>query len=429
VPFKVEPVTSYEDLKRQGEPLKEPSAASTIVLIESGATVDLMQYLQPPAAVNILVIDSHRPVALENVFDNSQVLILDDGYLQEHQMALREATELLGDNTLDDDHSFDSEDEIENISPSRSGIRRGISKQTLGKANELLVDYYAGSWRACPSSRLALEIADSYNKIDNNMLWLGTLGCLEAYLLENMTEEYYRGDCYEYLRRHCLRLNPPEATQSSSSQFSSGSKESSPVANNSPMRVGRIRTDEEFKFFLLRHWNIQDAMRHSRYVVGNMQTWKDRGRRLLSEFFVAMGISLDACQRDFLVMDSQAKRKFGRQVLKFADQYGLRDIQSPSFSRDFGFDLTLSASDVVYAVMALIEQPHPKIETREVSWWRTNFPGAFSALVDVGQLRPGILTAIKQQKALLHEVHTILNHRLIRYGILATPNPPFSRSL
>lgn len=245
------------------------------------------------------------------------------------------------------------------------------------------------------------------------MLWMAVLGCLETYLLEYMLEDDYRAEHYECLKRHCLRLNPPESSAVGSSQSSLSS--SSPTTAAAASKTGRIRCEEEFKFYLLRHWNIQDAMRHSRYVVGNMQTWKERGRRLLNEFFVAMGISLESCQRDYLVMDSSAKRKFQKQVLKFADQYGLVDIQSPSFIRDFGYDLSLTASDVVYALMALIEASNGK---EDPSWWRANFPRAFSALTDLSQLRNGIQLAIKQQRSLLHQAHSILNHRLLRYGTI-----------
>jgi len=97
---------------------------------------------------------------------------------------------------------------------------------------------------------------------------------------------------YEYLKTHCARLNP-DVSMVSSSQSSLGS---SPSETTSPLAVvktgsreGRIKTESEFRFLLMRHWNIQDSMRHSRYIVGRLQTWRDRGKRRLAELFAAMG--------------------------------------------------------------------------------------------------------------------------------------------
>jgi cell division control protein 45 len=144
-----------------------------------------------------------------------------------------------------------------------------------------LLDYYESSWNGEPSCRLALEIADSFHKIDNTILWMGTLGCLEAYLMERLSNDEYLLQ-YDYLRGHCNRLNPDIVL---SSQSSLGSSHHTTVI----CKEGRIRSESEFRFLLMRHWNIQDAMRHSRYIVGRLQTWRDRGKRRLSELFAKMG--------------------------------------------------------------------------------------------------------------------------------------------
>ena len=69
------------------------------------------------------------------------------------------------------------------------------------------MDYYESSWSGEPSSRIALEIADSNHKIDNHVLWLGILGCLETYLMERSSFEEYK-EQHEYLKLHVQRLNP-----------------------------------------------------------------------------------------------------------------------------------------------------------------------------------------------------------------------------
>lgn len=158
-----------------------------------------------------------------------------------------------------------------------------------------MATYYEISWTSSPSSKLALEIADAFHKLDNTVLWLGILGSLEPFLLDKIASEDYLVS-YEYLRGHCARLNPDIGLAASSQ--SSLSLGSSPLegGTGSPLRgvslgsrEGRIRVEMEYRFLLLRHWNIQDSMKHSRYIVGRLQTWRDRGKRRLAELFAAMG--------------------------------------------------------------------------------------------------------------------------------------------
>lgn len=129
---------------------------------------------------------------------------------------------------------------------------------------------------------------------------------------------------------------------------------------------------------------------------------------------------MDACQKDYLVMSSKFKREFGHKLQKFSESYGLEDVRYPSFMREFGYEMTLAASDVVYALGALMERPVlAESGVNDIMLWRTNFPISFSAVSDNGGfnlLRQGIDLAIKQHKIFVHEVNSVLNHRLIRYG-------------
>ena len=130
---------------------------------------------------------------------------------------------------------------------------------------------------------------------------------------------------------------------------------------------------------------------------------------------------MDACQKDYIVMNSKFKREFGQKLVRHASQYGIEQIKFPSFVREFGYEITLSASDVVYALMALIEKPIVQQSPDDTKLlWRNNFPATFSSLTEGNSfclIRQGIDLAIKQHKVLVHELNSVLNHRLIRYGI------------
>jgi hypothetical protein len=119
-------------------------------------------------------------------------------------------------------------------------------------------------------------------------------------------------------------------------------------------------------------------------------------------------------------MNSKFKREFSQKLIKHSSQYGIEQVKFPSFVREFGYEITLSASDVVYALMALIERPivQQSLEENDLLW-RHNFPLTFSSLSEnnsFAHIRQGIDLAIKQHKVLVHELNSVLNHRLIRYG-------------
>ena len=185
IPFKVEPVSSYGELEELNTNLfgsgSDPENTcyagdlSTIVLIECGGTIDLGKILIPPTNLSIVVLDSHRPIALENLLGNSQVLFLDDGFVTQNEQDLKEAFEALSYPSQElDDGSDQSESETENVDPQAAGnkaIKKKIHQErqviiffTLFKVKRgKLLDYYESSWNGEPSSRLALEIADSFS--------------------------------------------------------------------------------------------------------------------------------------------------------------------------------------------------------------------------------------------------------------------------
>lgn len=60
-------------------------------MIDCGGTVDLAELLSISPEMMIYLLDSHRPYNLHNVFDNSQLAILDDGFIEENLADLKQA--------------------------------------------------------------------------------------------------------------------------------------------------------------------------------------------------------------------------------------------------------------------------------------------------------------------------------------------------
>ena len=55
---------------------------------------------------------------------------------------------------------------------------------------------------------------------------------------------------------------------------------------------GHITAGPEYRFMLLRHWTLYDAMLQSRYVATRMTLWRSNGVVQLKQLLAQMGVSL-----------------------------------------------------------------------------------------------------------------------------------------
>eukprot|EP00956_Cyclotella_meneghiniana_P045458 scaffold370107_cov142-Cyclotella_meneghiniana.AAC.1 len=56
---------------------------------------------------------------------------------------------------------------------------------------------------------------------------------------------------------------------------------------------GRILSQSEYKFMLLRHTSLWDSLLHSNFVASKLQVWKAEGRQKLMELLAKMGFPLE----------------------------------------------------------------------------------------------------------------------------------------
>jgi cell division control protein 45 len=244
----------------------------------------------------------------------------------------------------------------------------------------MLLHYRYGSYYGASVAHILYEIADQLAKSSNDHLWCAILGVTYQHLLELVPEDAYGRD-FEALRDACLRENP------TSTIGASGARLSSAIDQLDYNRDGQIKQEDEFRFMLMRHWTLFNAMFHSRYVATRLGVWRERGRRLLETFIVKMGIPLHQCTRDYASMEQDFKDSLPKRLARHAADFGIREAVFSSFSRNYGYVLRLSASDAVYALMALVEAPHPEdlpigedpYAGKERVWVR-NFYSAFDAL-------------------------------------------------
>lgn len=196
--------------------------------------------------------------------------------------------------------------------------------------------YHAGTSYGMSIALTVYLLATVLERADNDLLWLSILAVTHQYVAAEIDRSRYEGE-HELLLDEVVRLNP-ETT-------------GPPDPDNRS-----ISRSDEFRFVLFRHWNLYDSMLHSGYVAGRMGIWKDRGRKKLQGLLAKMGFSLAQCTQAYAHMDVSLKRDLRGKLDAIAPEYGLVELEYPSFVRAYGFEMAaLSAADACEGLEALLE--------------------------------------------------------------------------
>lgn len=452
ISHKIRPVSGYRDLEQANKTLLEQNEdIKFIILLNCGTMVDLNNYLVSMEDVSIYVIDSHRPHNLNNIYIENNIFVFDDGDIEEDMNKIHDAWYAFNSHELSDEENSDSSNEreeeveddnrsVESYSSSdyQARSRRRFSEETTQRRAEIkekrkkrkefasiLSEYYEkGSWYGESITNILFAVASMLGREDNDMLWLAIVGltCLEIHC---QSSKKYFNRSYSLLKDEVNRLNP------------------SPLENQI---VGRahgktphdqsIRLEDEFRFMLVRHWSLYDSMLHSAYVGSRLHIWSEEGRKRLHKLLAKMGLSLVECKQTYIHMNMDLKKTLKSSLKRFAPFYGLDDVIFHSFTRTYGFKCTLSASDVSYAISALLEMGNTgvllqsktvarspdmteeeyleKFENAQNQEWLHNFYDAYDALDDVDSLERALKLAMHLQRAIVRTGITLLEKRAIK---------------
>ncbi|KAJ2798678.1 DNA replication initiation factor cdc45 [Coemansia guatemalensis] len=139
IAHKIVPVTNYSDISSMNQTLIANSSSQilSVVFLNCGAQMDIQDLLTLRDNLSVMIVDSHRPFNLYNVFWHEQVQCLDDGDVEANMDALRQAFEAIefGEAPSDDDDGSDDEDAdaVDSEEDLETGIgRKRGSSEMLG---------------------------------------------------------------------------------------------------------------------------------------------------------------------------------------------------------------------------------------------------------------------------------------------------------
>ena len=115
---------------------------------------------------------------------------------------------------------------------------------------------------------------------------------------------------------------------------------------------GTILAGTDYRFFLLRHTSLWQAMLWSDYCSTRLQLSTARG---LQKLLAQTGLPLTECHQPFVFMKPALRRKLTPKLREHAADVCLPQFKFTSFVCVTVYQSLLSASDTFYALLALLE--------------------------------------------------------------------------
>lgn len=385
VQLQIVPVFGYSELKIHYAKLDDN--INSIILVGFGSYVDIETFLEidpneyrieqtrNDAIIthedtykrHIYILDSHRPWNLDNLFGSDIVQCFDDGTVEDSLNEQKEAyfklieLEAERDSDQDDESASESEnntDDEDDENTLDNGKRahpddvqdtkqvRKLRRKQISQYERILEEYYSQGTAVVNSiSSQVYSLISAIGETNLAQLWLAILG---ATSLDTTYSAVYN-NLYPIMQDEVKRLSPGNSLHVSATR-SNGS--------NSVMKTPdtlSLEIQPDYYLFLLRHSSLYDSFYYSNFVNAKLSLWSENGKKRLHKMFARMGIPLSTAHETWLYMDNSIKRELGNIFHKNLDRYGLQDIIRDGFVRTFGYRGSISASEYVESLAALLE--------------------------------------------------------------------------
>lgn len=387
----VVPISDLNDLLAAFKDRRNSS--KYILMINIGATFDVIDLLEPEEEQIIFVADNHRPIDVYNVYRENELRLImksDDT----DPIPLYE--ELFRDGSDDeDDEMNDRRFSLEELEK-RKEIRGWEEKR-----RKILFEYSQFSYFGQSVSYIFLEIAWSLGKDCDEVLWLAIIGVTEMLISSKIELTGYENMC-RLLKNHLNRLshhddvrNPDDST--SDSLLAKKFKTS-------------ITYAKDLQLSLYRHWSLFESLRHTLFISCKFKVWNIKGHKRLLEFLAELGMPLIQCKQKYDSMDLEFRKNLLAWVEDLIEKYELENIIGSTFLLKKSFRGCYSANDVAFAVRALLESANPNqskydrfFEAQEALSWQVKTPA----------LDKGIDLAKVQHITILKQIHDTIDMRMV----------------
>uniref|UniRef100_A0A667XKK3 CDC45 cell division cycle 45 homolog (S. cerevisiae) n=1 Tax=Myripristis murdjan TaxID=586833 RepID=A0A667XKK3_9TELE len=322
VQYTLVPVTGWQDLGTAF--LEHKEQFHYFVLVNCGANVDLLEMLQPDEDSVFFICDTHRPVDVINVYNDTQIKLL---IKQDDDLGVPSYDDIFRD---EDEEDGDDSGNESDLGSEPSGKRR--------RFDEILFDYEQYEYHGTSAAMMLFELAWVLSKDTKDMLWWAIIGLTDQWVHDKITHMKYVTDIAT-MQRHVSRHNHRNEDEE----------------NSLSIDCMRISFEYDLRLTLYQHWSLYESICNSCYTSCNFKLWSLNGQKKLQEFLADMGLPLKQVRQKFNCMDISIKENLRDVIEESSNKYGMKDIRIQTFGVHFGFKNRFLASDVVHAAAALLE--------------------------------------------------------------------------
>ncbi|XP_059132931.1 cell division control protein 45 homolog [Peromyscus eremicus] len=344
VQYTLVPVSGWQELETAF--LEHKEQFRYFILINCGANVDLLDILQPDEDSVFFVCDTHRPVNVVNVYNDTQIKLL---IKQEDDLEVPAYDDIFRDEAEDEDLSGSESDDGSEPSEKRARLEEEIAARTTkrrqrreweARRRDILFDYEQYEYYGTSSAMVMFDLAWMMSKDLNDMLWWAIVGLTDQWVHDKITQMKYVTDV-GILQRHVSRHNHRNEAEE----------------NMLSVDCTRISFEYDLRLALYQHWSLHESLYNTSYTAARFKLWSVHGQKRLQEFLADMGLPLKQVKQKFQSMDVSLKENLREMIEESANKFGMKDMRVQTFSIHFGFKHKFLASDVVFATMSLMESP------------------------------------------------------------------------
>ncbi|KAJ2746858.1 DNA replication initiation factor cdc45 [Coemansia sp. BCRC 34301] len=210
VGHKIIPVNNYADISQMNQKLVESNLQiRSLVFLNCGAQVDIQDIVSLRDGLTVLIVDSHRPFNLYNVYWHEQVQCLDDGDVEKNMGELREAFEDIefGNNNSEEEDEDDEEEEEEEEDVRKKKRKTGMDPEEFIRLQEeraksrsqrqhhqtLVQAYYAqGAYYGQSCAVSVLMLAEQLGlPLSADLVWWAIVGATSQHQLQHIDDDGY----------------------------------------------------------------------------------------------------------------------------------------------------------------------------------------------------------------------------------------------
>ncbi|KAJ3081852.1 hypothetical protein HK100_009807, partial [Physocladia obscura] len=319
----------------------------------------------------------------EDLYDETN----DDDNERDRKRKKASSTTFLTDDDEEDDNGDNSDNNgvairsaaVSKNSRSATASKRRKSMESRRKRNKylsILTEYYEeGSYYGMSASQIVYMMLNQVGKVTGDALWFSIIALTDQYLHDRIDPRLYKASVTSF-QEDSTKFDltggavgngfDENENQLNDDDDNDGDDFGTPrlapqlnLANGG----GRASSRPRFSAAGIGQYGAKSAAdrsirysdEFSQYVAARLGTWREKGRQKLTNMLARMGLPQVQTHQPYSEMKISIQKELKTKLINIGPAYNMTNLQFPSFVRQNGYKIAVSASDCVHAILAMLD--------------------------------------------------------------------------